>query len=373
MSCGDMMAQELERHDIVAKMNSYSTTTTTTTTTTTATTTSMDSTTSSTTELNNDSSSSSSSSKWTLTLLRKFRKSNQEENQNNEPLSTSHHTLQDNDDKTTTTPLLLSEYNQDTTITPKQQLLHILQTIQSNLSSSSTTTTTTTTTDDDNNYNYLQNIDYIRTASMSVWAAVFVTPAYIYLYKTCDKYERFFPKRGMRGVVSRVGAALCLSVNLNAAFFVYGVLVASALEYKDLKLQYNQEEESKQSHTFDPSDSTNTSTLNSTTTSTTTTPHYNPMDPTNLLPKIKLKIQHELIPTVTNSAKMWIPINAFSFGILPSHLRPFCLSFFSVFWNCYLSLVQYRDIPTITNSATSAVDDGTELEESLANSCLIQT
>lgn len=349
------MAQELERHDIVAKMNSYSTTTTTAT----STTTSMDSTTSSTTELNNDSSSLSSSSKWTLTLLRKFRKSNQEENDNNEPSSTSHHTLQDNDDKTTT-PLLLSEYNQETTITPKQQLLHILQTIQSNLSSSSTTTT-----DDDNNYNYLQNIDYIRTASMSVWAAVFVTPAYIYLYKTCDKYERFFPKRGMRGVVSRVGAALCLSVNLNAAFFVYGVLVASALEYKDLKLQYNQEEE-KQSHTSDPSDSTNASIPNS----TTTTPHYNPMDPTNLLPKIKLKIQHELIPTVTNSAKMWIPINAFSFGILPSHLRPFCLSFFSVYWNCYLSLVQYRDIPTIT---TSAVDDGTELEESLANSCLIQT
>ena len=80
--------------------------------------------------------------------------------------------------------------------------------------------------------------------------------------------------------------------------------------------------------------------------------YYNPMDPTNLLPKIKLKLQHELIPTVTNSAKMWIPINAFSFGILPSHLRPFCLSFFSVFWNCYLSLVQYRDIPDGSSSKT---------------------
>lgn len=58
---------------------------------------------------------------------------------------------------------------------------------------------------------------------------------------------------------------------------------------------------------------------------------------------VRLKIENELVRTVAASASIWIPINALNFAYVPPHLRPLTLTFFSAFWNCYLSLAQHRE------------------------------
>lgn len=58
----------------------------------------------------------------------------------------------------------------------------------------------------------------------------------------------------------------------------------------------------------------------------------------------KLKIEAELWPTIVNSAKVWVPAHLVNFTVVPVHFRPVTISVVSIFWNCYLSLVQHRDI-----------------------------
>ena len=82
-----------------------------------------------------------------------------------------------------------------------------------------------------------------------------------------------------------------------------------------------------------------------------------------MLSVARLKIERELLTTVKSSATVWIPINVINFAVVPPHLRPFGLSFFSVFWNCYLSLVQHRDLPLPEYSEGGEEEEGEKEEE----------
>jgi len=89
-------------------------------------------------------------------------------------------------------------------------------------------------------------------------------------------------------------------------------------------------------------------------------------EPTSQLPPFDLplmcstiyeKLSTELLKTVGTSAVFWIPINYLNFTHIPTHLRPVTLMVCSVFWNCYLSLAQHRDVTIHDNYVEDSEND----------------
>jgi hypothetical protein len=152
-----------------------------------------------------------------------------------------------------------------------------------------------------------------RTATMAAWC-FFFTPFYVAVYKMYDKY---LPRKTPVTIAARVGMSLAFSIPINAAFYLYGTTVNHTIDWYS-KLQQQQQEQ--QSHFV--------------------VPYRFDL----LIERTRLKIENELLRTITTSATCWVPINLITFSVVPSHLQPLSLMFFSMFWNCYLSMSQYRPV-----------------------------
>ena len=63
-----------------------------------------------------------------------------------------------------------------------------------------------------------------------------------------------------------------------------------------------------------------------------------------LVEKTQRKLEAEFVTTIKTSAGFWIPLNFLSFWVIPTHIQPLNLMFFSMFWNCYLSMSQHREV-----------------------------
>lgn len=195
----------------------------------------------------------------------------------------------------------------------------------------------------------IERNDWIRTASMGLWSVLFFTPAYMALYAA---FDRVFKTRTPLAVGARVVGAVLYSIPVNALFFVYGTSVHHTLEWYGLWDSLLADAEEEADWTINTSDNDYDDDDDATADQKTRRNFFLPLperpppyDVEMMLSKARLKIETELISTVTNSAKMWIPINIVNFAVVPNHLQPFGLLFFSMFWNCYLSLVQHRDVP----------------------------
>jgi hypothetical protein len=155
--------------------------------------------------------------------------------------------------------------------------------------------------------------DKSRTAKMAAWSVLF-TPFYVGIYKT---YDRYLPKRTPASIVARVGLSFLASVPINFAFYTYGHFVQHTADW--YTEQQKQQKAKVVPYRFD-----------------------------QLVEKTKRKLEAELFNTIKTSATFWIPINFLSFSIVPSHIQPLSLMFFSVFWNCYLSMSQHREVEVTT-------------------------
>jgi hypothetical protein len=162
--------------------------------------------------------------------------------------------------------------------------------------------------------------DTFRTGTMAFWA-FFYAPLWVTVYRL---YNIYLPK-GPTGVVARVGLTFLTSIPVNAAFYTYGTTVHHTREW------WQQQQQSSND------DDKNSLLLK--------TPLVSSYQFDELREKVLAKLEAEMPTTVVRSAYCWIPFNFVTFSVVPPHVQPLTLMFGAVFWNCYLSLTQHRDIP----------------------------
>mmetsp|Transcript_29028 Transcript_29028/g.32561 ORF Transcript_29028/g.32561 Transcript_29028/m.32561 type:complete len:301 (-) Transcript_29028:24-926(-) len=155
--------------------------------------------------------------------------------------------------------------------------------------------------------------DKFRTAKMGAWSLVF-TPFYVGVYKM---YDRYLPKRTPASIAARVGLSFLCSIPINFSFYAYGNFVQHTADW------YKENREAP--YRFD-----------------------------QLVEKTQRKLEAELFSTIKTSASFWIPINFLSFSIVPAHIQPLSLMFFSIFWNCYLSMSQHRKVVVPSSSVSTS-------------------
>lgn len=180
----------------------------------------------------------------------------------------------------------------------------------------------------------LEELDYFRTVTMMGWSVGYMTPVFLYFYRFLD---RIFPQRTAATIFCRVFGSFVVSVPTNALFFVYGTSVHHVAEWIAVREDWREELQD-----FGLDESTVEEIM-------ATGP---PFDFEMMTAKGVLKVKSELFNTVSASAKAWIPINLINFALVPSHLRPLVFMTASVFWNCYLSLLQHRDCALPSTDAT---------------------
>jgi len=67
-----------------------------------------------------------------------------------------------------------------------------------------------------------------------------------------------------------------------------------------------------------------------------------PIDWQAVRTRIRKRFDEDLVPVVTNSYSLWVPINCLNFVFTPPQFRIVTIAIVSNFWNCYLSLVQHK-------------------------------
>lgn len=169
------------------------------------------------------------------------------------------------------------------------------------------------------------DVDPVRTASMAAWAGIVHTPGMMMLYKVMGK---IFPIQNTFTLFLKLAATCVYSVPNNAAFFVYGTCVHHVVEWYD-KVELARAEFDERTKNADIKNLK------------LVLPQF---DIEGMIDKARRKIDSELFGTFVNSAKLWVPFHFFNFTVIPVHLRPIAISATSLVWNCYLSLVQHRDI-----------------------------
>ena len=166
---------------------------------------------------------------------------------------------------------------------------------------------------------------------MAAWSVGAYTPFYIGIYHL---YEKYLPKQTPVGIGARVFLSFALSCPINAAFYVYGTTVHHTTEWWSLRQQMPNELRDDMDDDDNKKIGEETSLL----------ALEVPFEWDQLWAKSVLKLETELPQTIIASGSCWIPINLFTFTYIPPHLRPLSLMFFSIFWNCYLSLSQHKDL-----------------------------
>jgi len=217
------------------------------------------------------------------------------------------------------------------------------ETAQRSSSSSvlATAATSIGTTFDDAVHNLKSEIEFwdkFRTAKMAAWTLVY-SPFYVGIYKL---YDRYLPRRGIPSVAARVGLSFALSIPINFAFYAYGNFAQHTADWYS-EVRSGAANSGGGSSKDDGDDATS----------------MVPYRFDQLIEKTRSKLEAEFGKTIKTSATFWVPINFFSFSVLPSHVQPLSLMFFSVFWNCYLSLSQHREVEaagTVDSDAEASSD-----------------
>jgi hypothetical protein len=179
--------------------------------------------------------------------------------------------------------------------------------------------------------------DKSRTVKMAAWSILF-TPFYVGIFKM---YDRYLPKKNLPSIAARVGFSFLSSIPINFAFYAYGNAMEHTVEWyeerKEQRALWLEQQQRYQQHADSPSSSSHPK---PTTLETVDVPYR--FD--KLVEKTQQKLEAEFFTTIKTSATFWIPLNFLSFSVIPSHMQPLNLMFFSVFWNCYLSMSQHREV-----------------------------
>lgn len=189
----------------------------------------------------------------------------------------------------------------------------------------------------------VNDIDWVRSGSMGMWATCFLTPGFMMLFKAFDKY---LPHKTPFSVACRLVGAFMWSIPNNAAFFAYGTCVHHTIEWWD---------ETQLIKTKMAADSNENEDI--------TLPDFRFND---MISNIYKKLDAEIVTTIKNSARLWIPVNLVNFTVIPAHLRQVTMSGVSVIWNCYISLVQHRDIVTLEEGDSTAANSSLTKTENLS-------
>jgi hypothetical protein len=193
-------------------------------------------------------------------------------------------------------------------------------------------------------YNALEDeftfLDPFRLTTMVLWNVGVTTPAFMAFYSCCDRL--FLGKPTPLTVGTRVIMTLVFSVPINAMFFTYGTCVHHAAAWSASRDEWNQEigDVTKSVDQGPTADELRHLSLPP------------PFDWEAMWSKVHLKVTTELPTTMFNSAGVWVPVNVVNFALVPPHLRPLLMMVCSVFWNCYLSIVQHR-VPVFVASSSS--------------------
>lgn len=147
-------------------------------------------------------------------------------------------------------------------------------------------------------------VNWVRVVIMGSWGSVLFGPA---LSKWFQFIDRTLSGRNLATVLQKVLIqAIVFVPPLNAAFFSY----STSLEYML----------SRPFYTWKAQEMKN---------------------------EVKAKIKQDLVPVVYNSARVWMPINVLNWLFVPNHVRVLFTSLVSVGWNCYISLVQHKEEPSL--------------------------
>ena len=156
------------------------------------------------------------------------------------------------------------------------------------------------------------DIDLIRTSSMISWTMLISTPFFMQVFRL---FEKYLPKSRSGSLPMRVILTSSCAIPTNFLFFVYATYSHALLEeYNNRRLKANYEAKSFASLL----ESTKTETI--------------------------YKIEQEYINTVKLSITCWTPINFINQAFVPAHSRTIFMNVCQMFWNCYLSIAQHRDI-----------------------------
>lgn len=173
----------------------------------------------------------------------------------------------------------------------------------------------------------VQNIDFVRSATMAGFGAAVATPGYMLLWRWAD---RMFPQKTALTVLYKVVLSALYSVPNNLMFFLYGTSVHYTIEYIG-DYARKRKEMALDSEELD----------------------LPPYDIKQMLHNCKQKLDAEFQTTIINSLKVWPLANGINFAVMPSHMRPVFMNCISVCWNCYMSIVQHRDIIIIEENLES--------------------
>jgi len=166
----------------------------------------------------------------------------------------------------------------------------------------------------------LDSFDFFRTSTMMFWSVAVYTPFFVGLYRI---FDRFLPAGGkVAPVIMRTMGSFLASIPLNGVFFSYGTAVHHFTEWME---RVDQQFAKQRDNWFECAKTV-------------------PIDWKAAAVAAQMKLQSELLSTITMGAQIWIPINLLNFSFAPPHLRPLTLQFASIFWNGYLSLAQHRDV-----------------------------
>jgi len=178
-------------------------------------------------------------------------------------------------------------------------------------------------------------IDGWRVTTMVVWSGAIFTPIYVQIYRL---FDYFLPHKTPISIFWRVVWSFIISIPMNAGFFSYGTFVHHTAEWMAMQREWQLELADMGISTDDLYDIFTNHQYR----------HYGsvfPYDWKIMMATARLKLESELVQTVLDSGKIWIPINTINFTMMPPHLRPLVLLTFGLFWNAYLSLAQHRDVP----------------------------
>ena len=213
--------------------------------------------------------------------------------------------------------------------------------------------------------------DKSRTAKMAAWSVMF-TPFYVGIFKM---YDRYLPKKNLPSIAARVGFSFLSSIPINFAFYSYGNFVQHTADWYAERQQHKHQQQARllelqRQQQKETATSAGTGTdipvfLKKTVDVNVDVDVNVPYRFDQLVKKTQQKLEAELVNTIKTSATFWIPLNFVSFSVMPSHLQPMTIMFFSVFWNCYLSMSQHREIvlPLDDDDMKEKDDDDNEMEE----------
>lgn len=184
--------------------------------------------------------------------------------------------------------------------------------------------------------------DKSRTAKMAAWSFMF-TPFYLGIFKM---YGRYLPKKNLPSIAARVGFSFLASIPINFAFYTYGNFVEHTGDWYGERQEALQQQQYQHLQQYQYQ---HRQQQQKESTSTNTTPFQKtavdvPYRFDLLVEKTQRKLEAELVNTIKTSATFWIPLNFLMFSVIPAHIQPVTLMFFSAFWNCYLSMSQHREV-----------------------------